>query len=124
MNTQIQNLAMISAVLAFAGCHSNKTTTKTERKSETENVLSEIPARTKAETIVVEGTVKSIFNGKDGFTANIQTKDNKVYMVTVSRANLSDPKQYRSFNTNEVVKVNGDYWKMNDEDHVTVRTIL
>lgn len=124
MNTNIQNLAMISAVLAFAGCHSNKTTTKTERKSETENVLSETPAQIKVETIVIEGTVKSVFNGKDGFTANIQTKDNKLYMVTISRSNLIDPKQYHSFNINEVVKVSGDYWKMNDEDHVTVRTIL
>jgi hypothetical protein len=122
MNTNIQNLAMLSAVIAF-GCHSNRTGMKTDRKSEPQTVLAETKTSAKPETRVIEGTVKNVFHEKDGFVASIQTKDNMIYLATVSRANLKDPHQYRDFKISEQVRLNGDYWKMNDEDQLTVREI-
>ena len=122
MNTNIQNLAMLSAVIAF-GCHSNKTDEKTERKFTTETVLTGNKPDPMPETRNIEGTVKTIFHGKDGYIANVHTTDNQIYYATISRANLNDPTQYREFKPNETVKLNGDYWKIDDEDQLTVREI-
>ena len=121
MNSNIQNLAMLSAVIAFAGCNSNKTS---YGKLKAETVLSETRNTEKPKTKKIEGTVKSIFHGKDGFVANIYTTENLIYVATVSRINLKDPSQYRNFNVNEVVTITGDLWTMNDEDQITVREIL
>ena len=120
MNTNIQNLAMLSAVIAFS-CNSNKTGDKDLRKIET--VLAESKATPKPETRIIEGTVKNIFHGKDGYTATIYTKENTTYYATISHSNLKDPAQYRELKPNEVVKLNGDYWKIDDEDQLTVREI-
>ena len=121
MNSNIQNLAMLSAVIAFAGCNSNKAF---DRELKAETVLSEVRNIEKSKSKTIEGTVKSIFYGKDGFVANVYTTDNLIFVATISRTNLKDPSQYRNFNVSEVVKITGDLWRMNDEDQITVREIL
>lgn len=122
MKTNIQNLAMLSAVIAF-GCHSDRTGEKVNNASKTETALSEKKTITTPEIINIEGIVKTIFHGKDGYIANIHTNNNLIYFATISRSNLKDPQQYRQFKVNETVKLNGDHWKIDDEDQLTVREI-
>lgn len=132
----IQNLAMLSAVIAFASCNSNKTEPQAEElKTETAMPAADTTNRVATEANpavagdeakqikVVEGTVKQIINGKDGYTAAILTKDNMTYQVTISHSNLTNHEQYRTFNLNEIVKVSGDYWETGAEKHITVREI-
>lgn len=134
----IQNLAMLSAVIAFTSCNSNKAEPQAEQEPQTEAiapsadttnqvVTQEANPATAVEEVkqtkAIEGTVKQITNGKDGYTATILTKDNSTYQVTISHSNLTDHKQYRTFNLNEIVKVSGEYWKMGEEKHITVREI-
>ncbi|MFC0183570.1 hypothetical protein SAMN04515674_116122 [Pseudarcicella hirudinis] len=71
----------------------------------------------------ITGQVAEIQRGKDGFTAKIITSKHKVYFATISRANLTDPSQYRSVNTGESIQVKGDLWKMGKESHITVRQL-
>lgn len=123
MNTHIQNLAMISAVLTFAGCQTNKPGINSEQGYSTE---ASIPGKSgkKQEIRSVKGIVKKIFYGKDGYVASIQASDNQLYFATISRVNLKDPKQFRNFNVNDPIQVEGDYWEIDDENQITVREIL
>lgn len=123
MNTHIQNLAMISAVLTFSGCHSNTHDAQTGQSVNTETVLAESKSQKETEMRTVTGIVKNIFYGKDGYVASIFAKDNQQYFATISRANLKNPQQYRSFNVNDTVTVKGDYWEIDDENQITVREI-
>ena len=128
MKYHIQNLTLLSAVIAFAGCNSAKTDSKPETEITTEATVSqtdtlkttEEPA---VETKVVEGTVKEITTGKDGYTAQIEAANKEVYFVTISHSNLKDHTQYKSVKAGETLKVSGDSWKMGDENHITVREI-
>lgn len=129
MKTYVQNLAMLSAVIAF-GCNSNKTEPQADQ-AKTENVAHETDAAPNEnatgqtmENKTIEGIVTATAHGKDGYTATIETKTDGIFQATVSRANLKDPKQYRDFNANEIVKLSGDSWKMGDDNQLTVREIL
>jgi len=126
MKSQIQNLAMLSAVIAFASCNTAKTETKAEIPTETTVNASDSTAveeTPKAEIKTVEGKVQEIQKGKDGYTAKIETQDKEVYFVTISHSNLKDHTQYRNANIGEIIKVSGDFWKMENENHITVREI-
>lgn len=127
MKSHIQNLAMMSAVIAFASCNTAKTEAKPE--TQTETTISETDAATtitedlKAETQSVEGKVREIQSGKDGYTAKIETADQAIYFVTISHSNLKDHTQYKSVKIGETLKVSGDFWKTDKENHITVREI-
>ena len=126
MKSQIQNLAMLSAVIAFASCNTAKTETKAEIPTETTATASDsttVVETPKAEIRTVEGKVQEIQNGKDGYTAKIETAEKEVYFVTISHSNLKDHTQYKSVKAGETLKVSGDFWKMENENHITVREI-
>lgn len=127
MKSYVQNLAMLSAVIAF-GCNSNKTESQSEMpadsiKTETDTTAAATDAAATTALKTIEGVVTSTTHGKDGYTATIETKDEGNFQATISRANLKDPKQYRDFNSNEIVKLTGDFWKMGAENQLTVREI-
>lgn len=125
MKCYVQNLAMLSAVIAF-GCQSNKTEIHPEEvKTPAVSAKGTSDAQTTAakETQTIDGLVKETNHGKDGYTAKIETNDGKIFYATVSRANLKDAKQYRDFNANEIVKLTGEVWRLEGKDQLTVREI-
>lgn len=126
MKYNVQNLAMLSAVIAFASCESKKTnvdetaTDTIQQEVATDTIKGNIP---ESVTKTFEGKVLETNHGKDGYTAKIQTADSKVIFVTISHSNLKDAKQYRDAKIGEPVKVTGEYWKMGEEGHLTVREL-
>ena len=130
MKMYVQNLALLSAVIAF-GCQSNKSENAVAaEEAQTKNVTTQETTTTSdsdkesaVQSQTIEGVVMQTNHGKDGYTAKIETKDGGVLQATVSRANLKDPKQYREFNSNEIVKLTGDSWQMGEENQLTVREI-
>ena len=125
MKTYRQNLAMLSAVIAF-GCNQRKPDETTETEVKTEQVT--IPAAKDSITETnaaktVEGTVREIINGKDGYTAKIETADKEVYFVTISHSNLTDHTQYKTVKIGESLKVTGDSWATEGKNQITVRAI-
>jgi hypothetical protein len=129
MKHHIQNLAMLSAVIAFASCESNKKTTITESGTEITKVRTpgkdtiNTEESPRAETKTVEGRVTEINQGKDGYTATIETSDKQLYAVTISHSNLKDHTQYKMVKVGDNLKVTGDYWKLQDKHQITVRII-
>ncbi|MFC5270023.1 hypothetical protein [Adhaeribacter terreus] len=75
------------------------------------------------ESLFITGKVTAIQPGKDGYTAKILTVNNQEYFATISRANLTDPATYRTVTIGEVLKVKGDQWQMENQNHITVREL-
>lgn len=71
----------------------------------------------------IEGKVTEIISGKDGYTAKIKANSDSIYFVTISRANLKDPQQYKSVAVGATIQVKGDIWKLEKENHITVREL-
>lgn len=74
----------------------------------------------------VEGIVKSIKSGMDGYTAKIETPKGEFYVTTISIPNLgrANSDKFKQFEVGENLSVVGELWGMGDEKHVTVRDIL
>lgn len=129
MKHNIQNLAMISAVIAFASCESHKKSTITEGGTELVKVRTPVEDTTNtaenppAQTKTVEGTVTDINQGKDGYTAKIETADKEIYAVTISHSNLKHHEQYVTVKVGDRLKASGDFWKLDGINQITVREI-
>ncbi|MBZ4044715.1 hypothetical protein [Flavobacterium hibisci] len=72
----------------------------------------------------VSGEVESIENGKDGYTAKINTDKNEVYFATVSIVNVGGPQNYKQLKEGEEVVLKGEIWKTDTEKHIKVKEIV
>lgn len=81
------------------------------------------PEKPEVETKTVEGKVVEIIPGKDGYTAKLETAEKEHYYATVSHSNLTNHEQYKSVKVGESLKVTGDFWKMENDNQITVRVI-
>ena len=128
MKKVYRSLILVVAITAMASCNSNKKATVTEDGTEvvkvrTPEATEESKEEEKDSIILVEGEVKEINQGKDGYTA-ILTTEAGIYFATISIPNLKDPKQYRAVKIGETIKVKGDSWKMEEDNYITVRELF
>ena len=100
-------------VLMLCACNSSKISGKDEQNSASTAAVKEI--------IEVTGKVKSIINGKDGYTATLVTNEELIYNATISIPNMTDPANYRRVAIGESVTVSGELWKIQNENQITVR---
>jgi len=117
MKNYIKTLAMLFATVVLSNCNSPKS------EAEVAEISSAPSPQQATETRIVEGTVAEIRNRKDGYTAVVVTSSKENFEVLVSRANLKNPTQYRTYKMNEFITVTGDYWKVDKQNHLTVRVI-
>jgi len=128
MKKVYKSLILVVAITTMASCNSNKKATVAEDGTEvvkvrTPEATEESKEEEKDSIISVEGEVKEINQGKDGYTAILTTEDG-IYFATISIPNLKDPKQYRAVKIGETIKVKGDSWKMEQDNYITVRELL
>ena len=128
MKKVYRSLILVVAITAMTSCNSNKKATVAEDGTEvvkvrTPEATEESKEEEKDSIISVEGEVKEINQGKDGYTAILTTEDG-IYFATISIPNLKDPKQYRAVKIGETIKVKGDSWKMEEDNYITVRELL
>ena len=129
VKTNIQNLTMLSAVIAFASCEQHKQATINDTGVEVVKVRTphkdtiNKAVEPEMETRSIEAVVLEINNGKDGYTAKVETANKEIYYATVSRANLKDATQYKTLKTGDKAKFTGDFWKMENKDQLTVREL-
>jgi hypothetical protein len=74
-------------------------------------------------TISVKGVVKSIEQGKDGYTALISTNDGHQYDAVISRINMASTLEYQDLKVGDFVTVRGDSINMGDRISITVKSI-
>jgi uncharacterized lipoprotein YajG len=112
----MKKLILLPTLLLLLNCAQNKNTLVSAAKEpQTKNTML---------TKTVDGTVVDILQGKDGYTAKLKSSTNEIYFVTISHTNLKNPAQYKTVTTGDKLKVSGDFWKMEKENHITVREIL
>lgn len=63
------------------------------------------------ENVTVTGKITALTNGKDGYTAVLQSADNKTYTATISRINLQKTgSEFKRFEEDETITVTGSVW--------------
>ncbi|WP_281980358.1 hypothetical protein [Tenacibaculum mesophilum] len=72
----------------------------------------------------VEGIVENIENGGDGYVASIKTTEGNRFKAIISVPNLGKNREYKRFSVGDKVKVKGEYWRLGNENRITVREIL
>lgn len=65
--------------------------------------------------ITVTGKVTEVMQGKDGYTAKIQTSGGNIYSATISIPNLDNPKQYRAVKVGEQITVKGEATQLEND---------
>ena len=125
---------LIIAVLAVAvnvvACNDKKTdgvsnnATDVTEVDNTTVVTPEPSANAETKSVTVKGIVIKVEHGKDGYTAQIKDGDGQYYFVTVSRANLAEPGDYREVNVNDEITASGEQWEMNGEVHIKAISII
>ena len=73
--------------------------------------------------ISITGKVQEIQNGKDGYTAKVNTAENEIYFATISIPNMKDPKDYKRVAVGDSINITGEFWKTETESHITVRSM-
>lgn len=116
--------ALFTVLISLMSCM-NKTEEQKEIIKEVEVKTDTISAETPKEEVqkTVEGVVTNINQGKDGYTATLETSTKEEYFVTISHSNLTNHEQYKSVKVGDNLKVTGDFWKMEDKNQITVRII-
>lgn len=116
--------AVFNVLISLMSCM-NKTEEQKEIIKEVEVKTDTISAETPKEEVqkTVEGVVTNINQGKDGYTATLETSTKEEYFVTISHSNLTNHEQYKSVKVGDNLKVTGDFWKMEDKNQITVRVI-
>lgn len=108
----MKNLIILSIFIAILSCN------KKSHDSGKELITKDIQ-----DSILISGVVKSIEYGKDGYSAKLQTIDNQFYFITISSNNLDNPKQYIESKIGDTLKVSGEFWKMGNDNQITVHKI-
>ena len=73
--------------------------------------------------VTINGKVGEITFGKDGYTAQLKDDSGREYFVTISRANLDDPKQYMELKAGDKITVKGESFKLDDKLHIKVEEL-
>lgn len=116
--------AVFTVLISLMSC-TNKIEEQKEIIKEVEVKTDTISAKTPKEEVqkTVEGVVTNINQGKDGYTATLETSTKEEYFVTISHSNLTNHEQYKAVKVGENLKVTGDFRKMEDKNQITVRVI-
>lgn len=77
-----------------------------------------------SKTTTITGLVQSITNGKDGYTAQVETKDSGTYNALVSIVNLGGPDNYVRFNIGDRVTLSGQASVLNGQEQLRVEKII
>ena len=108
----MKNLIILFVFFSFCFC--NRKNTELKNELITKNIKN-------SKSII--GIVKALEYGKDGYTAKVETADRQIYFVTISHSNLKNPNTYIDFNIDQTIKVTGEFWKMGEENQISVNEI-
>lgn len=124
MKSILSKTVVFVTLISLMSCM-NKTNQKEETQNEVVVKSDTISTESSKEEIqkTVEGVVTNISQGKDGYTATLETASKEVYFVTISHSNLANHDQYKTVKVGENLKVTGDFWQMEDKNQITVRAI-
>ena len=118
----MKKLLLIPIAFVIVSCSETKKSSENNEMVQTDTIKAEESIQKIEKT--VKGKVMDIQNGKDGYTAKIETADKEIYFVTISHSNLKDHETYKTVKVGDDLDVSGELWDLSGEQHITVREIL
>lgn len=76
------------------------------------------------QSTTIQGMVQTIQFGKDGYTSNVETKEDGVYAALVSIVNVGGPENYQQFNIGDRVTLEGTTSVLNGTKQLKVEKII
>jgi RecG-like helicase len=113
----IKTLALLVTMSLIISC-SNNNTTKADKTPK--NAVADAKS---TESITVNGTVKSVSYGKDGYIADVQTESGN-YAALVSIVNVGGRENYKSCEIGDTVIFKGVPSQLGDVQQLTVKEII
>lgn len=118
-------IGLFALSLNSISCSLSKARVENRIESKIENKVESTVGGIISRDITAKGVVTSITNGKDGYMAYFDGKDNKSYIATVSKSNLSkNGQKYKKYKVGEKITVKGSSW--NDKDgtiHIMAKSL-
>ena len=118
--TAIKMLLLLAAINLSYSC-SNKKNNNPNANETTQNAVAN---EGNTETIVINGTVKEIAFGKDGYTAQVATEKEGIYAALVSIVNVGGRENYQQCNVGDKVSFKGIPSNLGDAKQLMVKEIL
>ncbi len=118
--TAIKMLLLLAAINLSYSC-SNK---KNNNPNANETAQNAVANEGNTETIVINGTVKEIAFGKDGYTAQVATEKEGIYAALVSIVNVGGRENYQQCNVGDKVSFKGIPSNLGDAKQLMVKEIL
>lgn len=115
MNRKHIQLCTIFLFLMLSSCHQSQqiVLTSTQNKN-TQNISTPQQLR-------IKGIVIKIEQGCDGYTACLKTNNHTLYYITASIANCGQNNTFKQVKIGQEIEVEGDFWLLSNEKHITVR---
>ena len=120
-STTTINMLLLWAVINLAYACANEKNNTPSINETAQNVAN---TEKTAETIVINGTVKEITFGKDGYTAQVATEEQGTYDALVSIVNVGGRENYQQCNVGDKVSFKGIPSNLGDAKLLTVKEIL
>lgn len=93
------SIGLLIAVGAVISCNNQKKVAATTQTSEQKEME-------------ITGEIVKIENGKDGYMATVNDKNNKSYIVTISVVNMQKSGgTFKRFEAGQKIKAKGTFWK-------------
>jgi hypothetical protein len=118
--TFFKMLLLLAAINLTYSCSNQKDNNPNSNET-TQNVVAD---EGNTETIVINGTVKEIVFGKDGYTAQVATEKEGIYAALVSIVNVGGPANYKQCNIGDNVSFKGVPSTLGDAKQLMVKEIL
>lgn len=92
------SIGLLITALTFTSCHNPKKAAASAQTAERKEME-------------ITGEIVKIENGKDGYMATVNDKNNKSYFVTISLVNMQKSGgTFKRFETGQKIKAKGTFW--------------
>jgi hypothetical protein len=116
MTTTIKTLLLLLVMHLTISCSNSPSTDSMAQKIATNEK--------NADTIIINGTVRAVAFGKDGYTADVQTDTQGVYAALVSIVNVGGRENYKSCEVGDKVSFKGVSSVLGDAKQLKVTEII
>lgn len=121
IGTAATKMLLVLAAINFTYSCSNE---KNKPANANETAQNAANADKNAESIVINGTVKDVAFGKDGYTAQVETEAQGTYAALVSIINVGGRENYQQCNIGDKVTFKGIPINLGNTKQLTVKEIL
>ncbi len=116
MKTKIKTIVLFFAAVLTVSCAT--------QTNEEQQVQEAAETNETNEVTTISGTVRAIENGKDGYTASVETANGETYNAVISIVNLGGPENFSRLKIGDKVRLQGLAFVVNETKQLVVDKII